>query len=158
MGDIISIIPGATEETTITISPPSATPTIITVQETPAVVSVVTVGVPGPQGPAGPAGADSTVPGPQGPAGPAGADSTVPGPQGPAGPQGPQGDPGTPAPEAYNYIQTASDTSYTYYGFYLSGSWKIKRKTLSTGIWMVASGIGDYDTAWLDRANKTYGY
>lgn len=125
MGDTISIIPGITEETIITISPPSAPPTTITVQETPAVVSVVTVGVPGPQGP--------------------------------QGIQGVQGEPG-PAAYMYNYIlKSENESGYIYYGFSLDTNWRIKRKDIAAGSWMVATGAGDFNTAWLDRANKGYG-
>ena len=55
----------------------------------------------------------------------------------------------------YNYIQSETTSTYKYYGYASSTGWKIKRKTIATGIWMVASGTGDYDTAWADRANKT---
>lgn len=58
----------------------------------------------------------------------------------------------------YNYIQSDEDATYKYYGYASSTGWRIKRKTLATGVWKVAEGIGDYDTAWADRDNKTYVY
>jgi hypothetical protein len=48
--------------------------------------------------------------------------------------------------------------TYKYYGFANSAGWKIKRKTLATEVWEVASGTGDFDTAWTDRATQTYDY
>lgn len=65
---------------------------------------------------------------------------------------------GATAQATYNFIQSDEDVTYKYYGFFSTEGWRIKRKTLSTGIWHVASGIGDYDAAWADRANKEYGY
>jgi hypothetical protein len=59
---------------------------------------------------------------------------------------------------AYNYIQSDEDATYKYYGFASTDGWKFKRKTLATGVWEVASGTGDYDTAWADRENKDYDY
>jgi hypothetical protein len=56
----------------------------------------------------------------------------------------------------YNYIQSEEITIYKYYGYASEIGWKIKRKTLSTGIWLVASGEGDYEIAWLDKENKEY--
>lgn len=58
----------------------------------------------------------------------------------------------------YNYIQSAADATYKYYGFASSTGWKFKRKTLATGVWMVAEGAGSYDTNWTARASKTYSY
>jgi hypothetical protein len=60
--------------------------------------------------------------------------------------------------ELYNFIQSAEDVTYKYYGYLSSAGWKFKRKTLATSVWMVATGTGDYDTAWVDRVNKSYGY
>jgi hypothetical protein len=57
-----------------------------------------------------------------------------------------------------NFIQSEEDAIYKYYGFASSTGWQIKRKTLATGIWKVASGEGDYDAAWADKENKIYGY
>lgn len=71
---------------------------------------------------------------------------------------GPQGPPGASGVTVYNFIQSDEDGTYKYYGFFSTEGWRIKRKTLSTGIWHVASGIGDYDAAWADRANKEYAY
>jgi hypothetical protein len=58
----------------------------------------------------------------------------------------------------YSYIQSDEDATYKYYGYASSDGWQIKRKTLATGVWKVAVGTGDYDTAWADRASKTYSY
>jgi hypothetical protein len=58
----------------------------------------------------------------------------------------------------YNYIQSEDTVTYKYYGYASSTGWKIKRKTLATGIWELATGTGDYETAWADRAIKTYLY
>jgi hypothetical protein len=58
----------------------------------------------------------------------------------------------------YTYIQSAATVTYKYYGYYSSTGWQIKRKTLASGVWEKASGLGDYDTAWADRANKSYSY
>lgn len=58
----------------------------------------------------------------------------------------------------FTFIQSAEDVTYKYYGYTDGTNWKIKRKTLSTGVWKVANGVGDYDTAWADRAGKTYNY
>jgi hypothetical protein len=58
----------------------------------------------------------------------------------------------------YNYIQSAEDATYKYYGYASSTGWKIKRKTLATGVWEVAEGAGDYATAWADRATHSYSY
>jgi hypothetical protein len=58
----------------------------------------------------------------------------------------------------YTYIQSATTALYKYYGYYSATGWQIKRKTLATGVWQKATGLGDYDTAWADRANKTYSY
>lgn len=58
----------------------------------------------------------------------------------------------------YNYIQSEEGATYKYYGYASATGWKIKRKTLATGVWMVDEGTGDYDTAWADRANKSYAY
>lgn len=59
---------------------------------------------------------------------------------------------------AYNFVQSDDDETYKYYGFASSTGWKIKRKTLASGIWEQSEGTGDYGTAWADRANKTYNY
>jgi hypothetical protein len=61
-------------------------------------------------------------------------------------------------PNDYNYIQSDEDATYKYYGYMSSGGWRIKRKTLATNVWEVSTGLGDYDTAWADRDNKTYSY
>jgi len=58
----------------------------------------------------------------------------------------------------YNYIQSATDATYKYYGYASSTGWKFKRKTLSTGVWEVSSGSGDFDTNWADKNNKIYLY
>lgn len=58
----------------------------------------------------------------------------------------------------YNYIQSEETATYKYYGYASSTGWKIKRKTLATGIWMVDEGTGDYDTNWALRASKVYAY
>lgn len=58
----------------------------------------------------------------------------------------------------YNFIQSATDSLYKFYGYASSTGWKIKRKTLASGVWEVAEGLGDYDTAFSDRANKSYSY
>lgn len=58
----------------------------------------------------------------------------------------------------YNYVQSDTDSTYKYYGYASSTGWRFKRKTLDTGIWMVASGSGDYATNWANRGSKTYGY
>ena len=58
----------------------------------------------------------------------------------------------------YNYIQSDTGATYKYYGYASATGWQFKRKTLSTGVWMIADGTGDYDTAWADRANKAYAY
>lgn len=58
----------------------------------------------------------------------------------------------------YFYIQVAEDATYKYYGYTDGTHWKIKRKTLASGIWQVAKGTGDYDTAFADRASKSYSY
>lgn len=58
----------------------------------------------------------------------------------------------------YNYIQSDTTATYKYYGFASATGWRIKRKTLSSGIWQVAQGEGNYDAAFSDRANKTYNY
>lgn len=71
---------------------------------------------------------------------------------------GPQGPPGSSGIVVYNFIQSDEDVTYKYYGFVSTEGWRIKRKTLATGIWHVASGVGDYDDAWADRANKEYAY
>ena len=60
------------------------------------------------------------------------------------------------SPGGYNYIQKDAGATYIYYGFSSLNGWKIKRKTISTGIWQVSYDLGDYSTAWDDRANKTY--
>lgn len=56
----------------------------------------------------------------------------------------------------YNYIQREAGSSYKYYGFASDTGWQLKRKELATGIWLIDEGTGDYNTAWADRANKTY--
>jgi hypothetical protein len=48
--------------------------------------------------------------------------------------------------------------SYKYYGYASSTGWKFKRKTLATGVWEVADGTGDYDTAWSARSSQDYSY
>lgn len=70
------------------------------------------------------------------------------------GPQGPEGPPYTP----WNFISKAEDASLLYYGFARATGWQIKRKNKLSGSWSVASGAGDFDSAWADRANKSYGY
>lgn len=59
---------------------------------------------------------------------------------------------------SYNYIQKDEGATYVYYGYASSTGWKIKRKTVATGVWEQAIGTGDYDTNWADRALKTYSY
>lgn len=59
---------------------------------------------------------------------------------------------------SYNYIQSDEGATYKYYGYASSTGWQFKRKTLATGVWMIARGIGDYDTAWADRVGKSYAY
>jgi hypothetical protein len=59
---------------------------------------------------------------------------------------------------SYNFVQSEEGATYEYYGFASSTGWRIKRMTVATGIWKVAEGTGDYDTAWADRASKTYIY
>lgn len=56
----------------------------------------------------------------------------------------------------YNYIQKDEGATYIYYGFASSTGWKFKRKTVANGIWQIASGLGDYNTEWPNRASKTY--
>lgn len=58
----------------------------------------------------------------------------------------------------YNYIQKDEGATYIYYGYASPTGWKIKRKTVATGVWEVADGSGDYDTNWAARASKTYMY
>jgi hypothetical protein len=58
----------------------------------------------------------------------------------------------------YNYIQSETGATYKYYGYASSTGWKFKRKTLATGVWEVADGTGDYDTAWADKSSKSYSY
>jgi DNA/RNA-binding domain of Phe-tRNA-synthetase-like protein len=58
----------------------------------------------------------------------------------------------------FTYIQSDEGATYKYYGYTDGTNWKIKRKTLATGVWMVATGVGDYDTAFADRAAKSYSY
>lgn len=59
---------------------------------------------------------------------------------------------------SYNYVQKDEGVTYIYYGFASTTGWKFKRKTIATGVWMVATGVGDYATNWTDRASKTYVY
>lgn len=59
---------------------------------------------------------------------------------------------------SYNYIQSAENESgYNYDGFASSSGWKIMRETIATAKMQYALGTGDYDTAWADRVNKSYG-
>lgn len=58
----------------------------------------------------------------------------------------------------YNYIQSDTDATYKYYGYTDGTNWKIKRKTLSSGVWKVATDAGDYDTAFAARSSQTYNY
>ena len=58
----------------------------------------------------------------------------------------------------YNFIQKDEGATYIYYGFTNGTQWRIKRKTIATGIWMIANGTGDYDDAWTDRSIQTYSY
>ena len=58
----------------------------------------------------------------------------------------------------YNYIQSEEGATYKYYGFASSTGWQLKRKTLATGVWNIASGLGSYAAAWADKENKDYGY
>jgi hypothetical protein len=58
----------------------------------------------------------------------------------------------------YNFIQSEISGAYEYYGYASSTGWKFKRMTVATEIWMVASGVGDYDTAWADKISKDYNY
>jgi len=58
----------------------------------------------------------------------------------------------------YSFIQSDTDATYKYYGYTDGTNWKIKRKTLSSGVWMQSTGTGDYDTAFAARAAKTYTY
>ena len=58
----------------------------------------------------------------------------------------------------YNFIQSDEGATYEYYGFASSTGWRIKRMTVATEVWKIAEGEGDYDTAFADKANKTYNY
>jgi hypothetical protein len=58
----------------------------------------------------------------------------------------------------YRYIQNETVGAYKYYAYFAVDGWKIKRKTLSTGVFMQSEGTGDYDTAFSDKVNKTYTY
>ena len=58
----------------------------------------------------------------------------------------------------YNFIQSEDAGTYKYYGYTDGTNWKIKRKTIATGVWKVADGTGDYDTAWAARSSQTYNY
>lgn len=58
----------------------------------------------------------------------------------------------------YNFIQKDEGATYIYFGYTNGTDWKIKRKTVATGVWEVSTGTGDYDTNWTDRAIKTYVY
>ena len=64
---------------------------------------------------------------------------------------------------SYNYIQSDDTGTYKYYGFTNADGWLIKRKTLATGVWELASGLftgtyATYDLAFSDRASITYNY
>lgn len=61
---------------------------------------------------------------------------------------------GTP----FNFIQKDEGATFVYFGYTNGTDWKFKRKTIATGVWEVATGTGDYDTNWADRAVKTYDY
>ncbi len=61
-------------------------------------------------------------------------------------------------PLTYNFIQSEEDITYKYYGFASIEWWRIKRKTLSTWIWMLTDWAWDYDTAWLNKSSHTYTY
>lgn len=58
----------------------------------------------------------------------------------------------------YNYVQSETGATYKYFGYASSDGWKIKRKTLLTGVWEQASGTGDYETAWSQKSLKDYNY
>jgi hypothetical protein len=63
----------------------------------------------------------------------------------------------------YNYIQSEEGATYKYYGYSSSTGWQIKRKTLASGVWEIASGLftgsySTYDLAWADKAIITFNY
>lgn len=63
----------------------------------------------------------------------------------------------------YNYILSETTGTYKYYGFTSSTGYQVKRKTLATGVWEVATGTyptpyADFDAAWAARASLTYAY
>ena len=59
---------------------------------------------------------------------------------------------------AYFYVQKDDAGAYIYFGYASPTGWQFKRKTSATGIWMVATGTGDYATNWAGRVGKTYVY
>jgi hypothetical protein len=63
----------------------------------------------------------------------------------------------------YNYIKSEETTTYKYYGFANLTSWRIKRKTLATGVWEIAYGdftgtYANFDDAWTAKAGLSYSY
>lgn len=63
----------------------------------------------------------------------------------------------------YNFILSETGATYKYYGFTSSTGYRVKRKTLSTGVWEVSTGTyptpyADFDAAWTARASLTYAY
>jgi hypothetical protein len=63
----------------------------------------------------------------------------------------------------YNYIQSDENVTYKYYGFSTLTSWKIKRKTLATGVWELAyedytGTYNNFDDTWTARAGLSYSY
>lgn len=56
----------------------------------------------------------------------------------------------------YKWHDKDVQTVYIYYGFSFITYWKLKRKTIATGVWGTCTGGGSYDDAWADRENKIY--
>ena len=63
----------------------------------------------------------------------------------------------------YNYVKKDNAGTYIYFGYSSSTGWQFKRKTVSTGVFQIASGLysgtyADFDTAWTARVSITYAY
>jgi hypothetical protein len=67
-----------------------------------------------------------------------------------------------PNPDVWTYIQKEDTGVYIYYGLISpTGGWKIRRKTIATGVWLQATGTPYTDYAavgWANRASHTYDY
>jgi hypothetical protein len=65
-------------------------------------------------------------------------------------------------PDVWTYIQKEDTGTYIYYGMISpTGGWKIRRKTIATGVWLQATGTPASDYAavgWANRAAHTYDY